>query len=269
MRQARGSIYVVDLHTTSGESPPFGTIGDTLRNRRFALHFPVPVVLGLEEHLDFTMLEYLNNLGYITMGFEGGQHDAPTSADHIEAAAWIALEATDILERPDRLAQVERSRLLLSKVTRRLPRVVEVRYRHAVEPGSGFRMRPGYATFQKVTLGEPLAVDRLSEYAATENGRILMPLYQPLGDDGFFIVREFRRFWLRVSALLRYMRADRIVHWLPGVHRDPAEPDTYIVDEHVARYFAIQIFHLLGYRRKRTQGTALVVSRRPHDLPGT
>ncbi len=266
---AQDQVYIVDLHTTSGESPPFATIGDTLRNRRFALHFPVPIVLGLEEHLDHTMLEYLNSFGHITMGYEGGQHDDPAAVDHIEAGVWIALSAAGLIGASNQPTQVARSRKLLSKASEGLPRVVEVRYRHGIEPSSGFRMRPGYKTFQRVAAGEPLAIDNLGSYSATEDGRILMPLYQPLGDDGFFLVREFRRFWLAVSAILRRLRLDVILHWLPGVRRVPTEPGTYIVDEHVARYFAIQVFHLLGFRRKRTHGAALVVSRRKHDLPGT
>ncbi len=39
--RARGDIYFVDLHTTSAHGEPFATVGDTLRNRRFALTFPV------------------------------------------------------------------------------------------------------------------------------------------------------------------------------------------------------------------------------------
>ncbi len=39
--RARGEIYFVDLHTTSAHGQPFATVGDTLRNRRFALTFPI------------------------------------------------------------------------------------------------------------------------------------------------------------------------------------------------------------------------------------
>src|SRR6185369_752724 len=61
--RARGEIYFVDLHTTSAHGQPFATVGDTLRNRRFALNFPLTIVLGLEEQIDGTLLEYVNNLG--------------------------------------------------------------------------------------------------------------------------------------------------------------------------------------------------------------
>src|SRR5262249_26107068 len=88
--RARGDVYFVDLHTTSAKGQPFATVGDTLRNRNFALSFPVTIVMGLEEQIDGTLLEYLNNLGAITMGFEAGQHDAITSVEHGEALIWNA-----------------------------------------------------------------------------------------------------------------------------------------------------------------------------------
>jgi len=69
---ADGDAYVVDLHTTSAGGAPFATLGDTLRNRAFARQFPVSIILGIEEQLDGTLLEYLNNLGCVTLGFEAG-----------------------------------------------------------------------------------------------------------------------------------------------------------------------------------------------------
>ena len=38
--------------------------------------------------------------------------------------------------------------------------------------------------------GEVLAIDGKGEIRARESGLIFMPLYQNLGDDGFFIVEE-------------------------------------------------------------------------------
>jgi hypothetical protein len=63
VKRARGEVYFLDLHTTSAEGEPLATVGDTLRKRRFALMFPVMIVLGLEEQIEGTLLEYLNNRG--------------------------------------------------------------------------------------------------------------------------------------------------------------------------------------------------------------
>ena len=51
-----------------------------------------------------------------------------------------------------------------------------------------------------------------------------MPLYQPQGDDGFFVMREFRPFWLRVSSLLRRARADLLFRLLPAFDVIPTTP---------------------------------------------
>ena len=77
--------------------------------------------------------------------------------------------------------------------------------------------------------------------------------------------RAVAPFWLRFSALLRQMRVQNIVGWLPGVKRDPSDRETLIVNTGVARLFPLQVFHLLGYRRRRWEDKKLIVSRRRHD----
>jgi succinylglutamate desuccinylase len=62
---ATGEIFVLDLHSTSADGTPFATVGDTMRNRRFAEMFDVSSIL------DGTMLEYLNNAGAGHAGLRG------------------------------------------------------------------------------------------------------------------------------------------------------------------------------------------------------
>jgi succinylglutamate desuccinylase len=184
--------------------------------------------------------------------------------DHVESAIWIALLAAGLID--EGIApEIAAGRGCLHEICRDLPKIFEVRYRHAVNAESRFRMEPGFVSFQKIRAGELLAIDRHGECRAREDGRILMPLYQEQGEDGYFEIREFSPFWLRVSALMRKMRADKIVHWLPGVSRHPQLPDALSVDRRVARFFVLEIFHLLGYRRHRDAGKRLVVSRRRED----
>jgi hypothetical protein len=216
----------------------------------------------LEEHIEGTLLEYLNGLGYITMGFEGGRHTDPASVDLLEAGVWVALAASGVLPDADRVAEVERAQRLLEENRRGLPRVFEVRYRHPVQPEDRFRMRPGYASFQPLTQGEWVAEDRSGDVHAPAGGRILMPLYQTQGDDGFFVIREFSPFWLTVSRILRHTRAEHLLRALPGVRRHPTLEDALVIDVRVARFLALQMFHLLGYRKQKQVGRVLVMSRR-------
>ena len=123
-------------------------------------------------------------------------------------------------------------------------------------------MRPGYENFKPVGSGEVLAKNTAGNIRSPEAGRILMPLYQEQGEDGFFIVRPLYPAWLTVSSILRHLRVDRIIHWLPGVKRHPTRPGALVANKHVARWFALEIFHLLGYRKKTEEEDWLVVDRR-------
>jgi predicted deacylase len=258
---AKGPLFILDLHTTSGQGVPFGNMADTLRNRSFALAVPVPVIVGLEEELAGTMLDYLESMGFITLGFEGGQHDEPSSVDHSEAALWIALRSAGLLPAAAR-PHAERASALLAQVTQALPRLLEVRYRHAITAADEFVMDPGYTNFQPVRRGQAIARDRRGVVKSPETARLLMPLYQKLGDDGFFLIRGFHPIWLGISTACRRLRLDRIVRLLPGIKSVPDHPESVDVDQRVARWFALEIFHLLGYRRQRREGSRVILSRR-------
>ena len=264
--RAQGELYFLDLHTTSAPGVPFATVGDTLRNRRFALNFPTTIVLGLEEQIEGTMLEYVNNLGAVTMGFEAGQHDAESSVAHHEAVIWIALVAAGLLRRED-APEFRRSRAILEGVSGSA-RIVEVRHRHAITTSNEFSMERGFENFQSVQRGQVLARDRWGRVTARETGMVLLPLYQKLGDDGFFLGREVKPFWLKLSALLRQLRVGDYVHLLPGVRRQASDGSSFIVNTRIARILPLQVFHLLGFRKRRWSHNVLVVSRRRYDLAG-
>ncbi len=259
--ESRGPVYVLDLHTTSGGGGAFTTASNTLRNREFALSLEVPFILGLEELVDGTMLEYMGRRGFVAALFEGGQHDEPSAVDRVEAAVWIALEAAGLIPE-DKVPQVEEGRKRLSREVTGKPPVLEVRYKYGIEPGSRFLMKPGYENFRPVIGGEVIGSNGGGEVCSPVAGRILMPLYQEQGEDGFFIVRSVHPIWLTISSILRHLGVDRIVHWLPGVRRHATRPGALVADKRVARWYALEIFHLLGYRKKREEGDRLVVDRR-------
>lgn len=260
---ASGPVYVLDLHTTSGSGGAFSTTADTLENRALALNFPVPLVLGLEELVEGTLHDYLDYRGCVTVAFEAGQHDEPKAVSRAEAAIWLTLSATGVV-REAKAPRVAEARKELAREGRKHPRVVEMRHRHPVVPEDGYLMEPGFLNFQSVRKGQVLGRDRSGQIRAPERGRILMPLYQEQGEDGYFIVREFRPFWLHVSRLIRQIGLGRWVHWLPGIHMNPSRPEVLVVNRRVARWYALQVLHLLGYRRQKVVGDKLVVLRRPH-----
>ncbi|MFQ5719522.1 MAG: succinylglutamate desuccinylase/aspartoacylase family protein [Acidobacteriota bacterium] len=268
MNHRESPAFFVDLHTSSADGAPFVTVGDTLRNRLFARRLGLPMVLGLEEQIDGALLEYLNNHGHVTAGVEGGRHDDPRSVDHHEAVLWLALLAAGHLS-PSDVPQATACERVLAAATPGIPRLVEVRHRHSVGPGDHFVMQPGYRNFDAVPAGRVLAVDVRGEIRAREACRLLLPLYQNQGDDGFFTVRQIRPIWLRLSWLLRRIGVPAWVESTPGVRSDPEEPRTLRVNTRIARLVPLQVFHLLGYRKRRWDDHVLRVSRRDHDvLPG-
>ena len=67
------------------------------------------------------------------------------------------------------------------------------------------------------------------------------------------------------------LHAGSLLRHLPGVHQRPGDDDVLVVNTRIARIYPLEIFHLLGYRKRRRIGAALAVGRRAHDLeaPGS
>ena len=188
---------------------------------------------------------------------EGGQHNDARSVDALEVAVRIALQHLRMI-RGDKTRPSTR---ILDHSASGLPRALEIRVRHDVKPDDGFRMHPGFRGFELVKAGQLLAVDKSGEIRAPRDGYLVMPLYQEQGDDGFFIADSVWRFWLFLSRLLRSARVDRVVHLLPGVKRDPTQPGLYRVNRRVARWFALEVLHLLGFKKLQDGDELLVASR--------
>jgi succinylglutamate desuccinylase len=260
--RARGPVYLIDLHTTSGPGNPFTVFADTLRCRDAAHALPIPMILGLDEHLDGTLVDYVAGLGHAAVAVEGGAHTDPDAPATLEAAVLLTLHATRLLD--PLTHSPESSRTRLRRDAHSIPQVLEVRHRHAVAAGDAFHMHAGFASFDQVRAGQLLARDRRGEIHAPMSGHLLMPLYQAQGDDGFFVVRAVWRGWLAMSRVLRNAGGDRIVPYLPGVRRT-ADPGVYLVDRRIARWGALEVMHLLGYRREDDEGRVLRVRRRKHD----
>ena len=260
VREVRGQVYVLDLHTTSSESAPFSTLDDTLSNRELALRLPIPVVLGLDEQIDGPMLQYFDRLGWHSVGIEGGLHTADSSIEAHEDAVWLLLTGLGLVQARD-VSDLEERRTRLAERARGLPRVVDVRYHHVVAEEDRFRMHPGFENFEPVRRGQKLGVDREGPVRSPKSGRIFLPLYQRQGDDGFFIVRRLNPTWLGVSKFLRKAGADRIATWLPGVRAHPDRDDAVVLSPLARNRAVIGLLHLLGFNAHRESGRLLMVRR--------
>lgn len=259
---ARGEVFAVDLHTTSAAGTPFIIFGDTLRQRNFVFALPIPAILGLEELIDGVLAQHLTERGCVTFSIEGGQHDDPTSVDHLEAALWLALESSGVLAR-NALPEVAAARALLDQRRGTLPRVMEVLRRHAITAEDGFVMEPGFRNLHAVGVGQLLASDRRGKIRAPADGIVMLPLYQAQGADGFFWGRAVSGLRIVASEVLRTLAVDRALARLPGVRTHRGEREGFEVDTRVARLYPLEVFHLFGYRRVRAVGDVLTVTRQP------
>lgn len=267
IKDALGPLYFIDLHTTSAESQPFISINDTLRNRQLALKYPLPIILGVEEHLEGTILNYINHLGHISVGFEAGQHDAQSSIENQEAFIWSTLinigciSEYDILDGhvyPERLA----------KTTTEGKRIFEVRLKYTIGEDEEFTMKPHYVNFQAIKKNELLASNQSQNIYASEKGRIFMPLYQKQGDEGYFIIRKIKWIWLKISVILRKSSIHKFLAYLPGIKKYQGEDHVLEVNRSIARWYVIEIFHLLGFRRKIEKDRHILFIKRKYDFKG-
>ncbi len=271
LAERTGAAVFLDLHTTSSDSAPFAIVSDSRVNRRLAQALGVPILLGLEESLEGTLMNHANRLGHVAIGFEAGQHDAPESVARHEAALWLTLAAAGCLvggENPP--VDLSPHRTLLEAATRGLPSALELRHRHAIRPEDDFAMNPGFKNFFPIQKGAVVAHDRSGDVRAEEGGYLFMPLYQKLGEDGYFLVRRVAPFWLGLSTVLRALNFDRLLPLLPGVRKVEGRSDALLLDTRTARAFALDICHLLGFRKESHEGPLLLVERRrrPADPKG-
>lgn len=261
---AQGPVFALDIHSTSGLGPAFVVFDDTLSNRQYAQELEVPIVLGIEEELEGTLLDYLSARGARTAAFEAGQHADPGSVDRAGSAIWVAMRASGVLGRNFTVA-VDQASGALAAAARGLDQLFEVRYRHAIPPSAAFKMLPGRRGFQAITKGEVVAEESGEPVRSPLSGLLLMPLYQSQGEDGYFVIRPVKSLWLWLSARLRPLRMERFVHWLPGVRRLDQQGSEIRVDLRIARWLPLDFFHLLGFRRIGQVGRHLFLRRRQDD----
>ncbi len=183
--QARGPVVHLDLHSMSADGVPFIVVCDHPQSVQLARELCLPGIAGLEKAIPATTIEYFTTLGHIALAVEGGQHQSPSTEDTLESVAWLLLASVGVIAWsavPDLAGR--RARLRARGLN--LP-AVKVTYRHGISPADHFRMKPGYRNLQAVHAGEVLAEDDSGPVRAPADGWILLPLYQPVGTDGFFI----------------------------------------------------------------------------------
>lgn len=267
--RARGPVHLIDCHSTSAQGFPFILFGDTIRQRKFASAIPLPIVMGLEEHLDGVVSAYWSTQGVISMGVEGGQHDDPGTIDNLEAVILLGAESAGLFG-AGTIIETSAAFSLCERRRGDLPHVLEILSRRAITKDDEFVMEPGFANLAHVRGNRLLARDKNGEIRAPKDGYIILPLYQGQGAEGFFWGREMSPARMRLSEALRTMKVDRFLHLLPGIERTMQSKDgkgktRLMVDTKIASFYPRDVFHMLGFRRIRNQEAQLIVERPPEQ----
>ena len=266
IEKSKAPVLFMDLHTTSSYSSPFTIIDDTLRNRNASNALPVTKVLGISEKIHGTVLSYYGDKGPVSVVFEAGQHFERSSIDRHIAAIWLSLIKFGIIQKES--INYKYQYQLLQEAAKKAPKIVETFMRFALNDEDSFHMKAGYSNFKKVKQGEVLAVHNGKEITSPENCMVFMPLYQDQGQDGFFLVNPISRFWISFSRLLRQQKMDQVITVFPGIKKSTSQENTYVVNTKIASFRALDLLHLLGFRKKFSEDHLLYVSRLPYDLEG-
>jgi len=184
-------VILLDLHTTSSSGGIFSIATDDEKSIDIAMELHAPVIVGMLSGIQGTTLHYFNdknfNVPITTVTFESGQHQEELSVNRAIAAITNCMRTIGCI----RVEDVEnRHDKILMEYSKNLPKVVNLVERFSITPEDNFKMLPDYKNFQSINKGEVLATSVNGDIQASVSGRILMPLYQKQGEEGFFIVQE-------------------------------------------------------------------------------
>lgn len=245
--QPSRDVVLIDLHSTSAGGGGFSVVADSIPSRLLASAAPLPVILGLEERLAGPLLTWMADQAFTAVVVEGGQHEDPTTARTCLAALWVMLaHAGLVAPGHERLGP---ARAHLERVSHGLPGVMDLSYVHPVAVDDVYVMEPGWRNFMRVRRDQSLALQNAEVVQAPLDGYMLMPLYQGLGTEGYFLCRPVSPAWLVASRVMRASGFEPLLRLAPGVTGLDRARGTCRTRRRVRRW-VVGALHLLGYRRR-------------------
>lgn len=177
----------IDLHTTSAKNGTFIVSTNYEQANYIIQNLEAPVIKGLASKLKNTAMEYMQRQGFVSFAFEGGQHESEKAVNNMEWCVWQTFVLANCLGKKDIPQKVADYRHL-QQIMQNIPKELTLQYLHEIEKEDNFVMRAGFKNFDKISKGQILAEDKNGQIMTQSDGYILMPLYQPEGNEGFFIV---------------------------------------------------------------------------------
>ncbi len=181
--------YFLDCHTTSSESLPYISVQDVNDNINWAQRFPTYIVEGFSDIVYGAIDHYFSRIGLTGFTFEAGQHTNKSSEENHEGMIWLALKEACELDLSN-IATFPECVTNFSEKNAPDQKTFEIIYRHGIKESDDYKTKSGFENFQKVNKGEVIATQNGQEIVSEWDARIFMPLYQPQGNDGFFIIND-------------------------------------------------------------------------------
>lgn len=182
-------VIYIDLHTFSGSGGMFSITPREERHIELLTQLKVPLIFGIQHTLIGTSMEYVEDAGHVGFAFETGTHGTKDAEENALAGMMVLLVSKGIIP-ADKVDGFSNFYSYLMGKVNGFPHKVNFHYKHIIEEGDEFVMKPGFKNFDNVSKGDWLASDKHGEIKAQSDGYLLMPLYQEQGNDGFFIVRD-------------------------------------------------------------------------------
>jgi succinylglutamate desuccinylase len=184
-------IIVLDLHTTSAHGGIFSITSEDPMSIRMAIELHAPVIRGMLDNISGSSIHFFDgkNMGIPTtaIAFECGQHEDPESVYRGIAAIINCMRTIGCVNAHD--VENKHDEILIN-FSRHLPKVNRLIGKYSIQNPGFFEMLPGFKSFDPVYKGQLLAMDGDEAVYCPHDALILMPFYQKMGEDGFFLIVE-------------------------------------------------------------------------------
>ena len=186
-KKKKNNITIIDLHNTSSPDGLF-TIVNNKNEEKIASYIEIPCITKLFSKVKGSLVQYYNSKGITSLVFEGGAINDPVSIFNHENGIYKILEKMKFIKAKDIPSHITKEREQIKLIHHSKFIKYKVRYIHKIKKEDKFIMMNNITNFKNVNKNDVVGIDRNGKVKAPYKGKILMPLYQTQGSEGFYIV---------------------------------------------------------------------------------
>tara|TARA_B100000530_G_scaffold266817_1_gene179498 strand:- start:184 stop:1371 length:1188 start_codon:yes stop_codon:yes gene_type:complete len=181
------NITIIDLHNTSSPNGVF-TIVNNKKEKNLAAFLNIPTINNLLNRVKGSLAEYYSAENVNSIVFEGGSIGDPASINNHEVGIWKMLEKRGFIDEKNIPQRIKNNNKIMVEFSKKTKGNYFVKYIHKIKKEDDFIMYPNMRNFEKIKKGQIIAKNNNLEVASPIDGYLLMPLYQKIGNEGFYII---------------------------------------------------------------------------------